>query len=108
MILMIDNYDSFTYNLYQALTGLGADVVGPAHRGALGQRRPVHLGAGARRRRVGRGAGGRGPRARASGVGGYVRGHCDSRGFEERGNPPHASGAAPGSGASGQVVCRPW
>ena len=27
MLLMIDNYDSFTYNLYQYLSELGADVV---------------------------------------------------------------------------------
>ena len=26
MILLIDNYDSFTYNLYQYLCELGADV----------------------------------------------------------------------------------
>ncbi len=27
MLLMIDNYDSFTYNLYHYLSELGADVV---------------------------------------------------------------------------------
>mgnify|MGYP006148835247 CR=1 FL=1 len=26
MILLLDNYDSFTYNLFQALAELGADV----------------------------------------------------------------------------------
>ncbi|MEC8911149.1 MAG: anthranilate/aminodeoxychorismate synthase component II, partial [Chloroflexota bacterium] len=26
MLLMIDNYDSFTYNLYQYLSELGAEV----------------------------------------------------------------------------------
>ena len=26
MLLLIDNYDSFTYNLYQYLSELGADV----------------------------------------------------------------------------------
>ena len=33
MILLIDNYDSFTYNLYQYLSELGADAL---------QRRPMH------------------------------------------------------------------
>ena len=27
MILLVDNYDSFTFNLYQFLSELGADVV---------------------------------------------------------------------------------
>ncbi len=31
MILLIDNYDSFTYNLYQQLSGLGAEVKVVAH-----------------------------------------------------------------------------
>ena len=47
MILVIDNYDSFTYNLVQALGELGADLevrrndrITVAEAGAL---RPTHL-----------------------------------------------------------------
>jgi len=46
-VLMIDNYDSFTYNLVQALSVLGAEVV--VHRNdavdvdALGELHPTHL-----------------------------------------------------------------
>ena len=46
-VLMIDNYDSFTYNLVQALSVLGAEVV--VHRNdavdvdALGEIQPTHL-----------------------------------------------------------------
>ena len=32
MIFLLDNYDSFTYNLFQALSELGAEVAHPPDR----------------------------------------------------------------------------
>ncbi len=46
-VLLIDNYDSFTYNLYQALRGLGAEVAVVRNDkidvAGIRRRRPTHI-----------------------------------------------------------------